>query len=311
MNGETSGAAAHGGGGATAPLGAIAQQRVVEKLDEYMSRRDYAAAERHLLYWLEEARTLRDKRGELMVRNELVGHFRKVGNRQRAFEHAEAALLLIDELGFGNTISAGTTYTNAATAFNAFGENERALALFEKAAALYEGSPRTDPRLLGGVRNNRALVCVALRRFDEADALYQRALEAMAQVENGELEQAITYLNMADAAVARARADAQKAAGGERDTGQGALEEAGDPAVAPAPATAADADLDAFALAACEDEVERLLDKALALLDTPTVPRDGYYAFVCEKCAPTFAYYGYFLADADLRERARTIYERP
>ena len=62
-------------------LGSIPQQRVVEKLDEYMSRRDYAGAERHLLYWLEEALAAGDKRGELMVRNELVGHFRKVGNK--------------------------------------------------------------------------------------------------------------------------------------------------------------------------------------------------------------------------------------
>ena len=34
----------------------IPQQRVIEKMDAYMSRRDYAGAERHLLYWLEEAR---------------------------------------------------------------------------------------------------------------------------------------------------------------------------------------------------------------------------------------------------------------
>ena len=76
------------------PLAPIPQQRVVEKLDEYMSRRDYEGAEKHLLYWLEEARALGDERGELMVRNELVGHFRKTGGKEQAFEHAEAALAL-------------------------------------------------------------------------------------------------------------------------------------------------------------------------------------------------------------------------
>ena len=40
------------------------------------------------------------------------------------------------------------------------------------------------------------------------------------------------------------------------------------------------------------------------------MPRDGYYAFVCEKCAPTFDYYGYFLIADDLNERAKAIYER-
>ena len=42
----------------------------------------------------------------------------------------------------------------------------------------------------------------------------------------------------------------------------------------------------------------------------PDTARDGNYAFVCEKCAPTFHYYGYFLWGAELEERARAIYER-
>ena len=253
----------------------IPQQRVIEKLDDYMSRRDYEGAERHLLFWLDEARALGDTRGELMVCNELVGHFRKTGNEAQALAHGDAALALVDELGFANTISAGTTYTNVATAFNAFDRNERAAELFDKAMAIYEGSPHTSPSLLGGLYNNRALVCIALGRFDEANQLYHKALDIMANVENGQLEQAITYLNMADAAVAKARAEGRA----EDD-------------------------------ATCEEVVERYLDTAFELLDTPSVPRDGYYAFVCEKCAPTFAYYGYFLADGELRERAKAIYER-
>ena len=48
--------------------------------------------------------------------------------------------------------------------------------------------------------------------------------------------------------------------------------------------------------------------EAEALLDTPSVPRNGYYAFVCEKCAPTFSYYGYFLTAEKLTGRAEEIY---
>ena len=271
----------------------IPQQRIIEKLDEYMSHRDYEGAEKHLLFWLDEARALGDERGELMVRNELVGHFRKTGDKEKAFEHAEAALALIDKLDFGNTISAGTTYTNVATAFNAFGENERSYELFCKARELYEGSPNTSPKLLGGLYNNMALVCVSLQQFDEAAELYQKALATAVNVENSELELAITYLNIADAAVAKAYANTgTKVRGASPDVPEG--EDA--------------ALVDAYAI--CEREVNFCLDKALELIDVPTVPRDGYYAFVCEKCAPTFGYYGYFLADADLRERAKAIYER-
>ena len=264
--------------GASGARGSVPQQRIAEKLDEYMARRDYAGAERHLRYWLDEALAIGDLRGQLMVRNELVGHYRKTGNREQALAHGDAALALLDELGFGQTISAGTTYTNVATACNAFGENERSLSLFRKAVEVYEGSPRTEPQLLGGLYNNMALACVALSRFDEAGELYRKALSVMEKVPGGQLEQAITYLNMADATVAAAMSH----------SGVDEVTALMDPA--------------------CEGAVEECLDEALSLLDSPEPARDGYYAFVCEKCAPVFAHYGYFLADADLRSRAQAIY---
>ena len=254
--------------GAQPKVKPIPQQRIIEKMDEYMSRRDYAGAERHLLYWLAEAQLGDDKRGELLVRNELVGHYRKVGNREKALESGDEALRLLDELDFGGTISSGTTYTNVATACSAFGENQRALALFEKARAVYESAPRTAPELLGGLYNNMALACVALGQFDRAFDLYDKAMDAMGKVPGGVLEQAITCLNMANAVEAR---DGMEAG---------------------------------------EHRIFDLVDRAWELLDDPSAPRNGYYAFVCEKCVPTFSYYGYFAAAEELQNAAREIYER-
>ncbi|MBQ9415049.1 MAG: tetratricopeptide repeat protein [Clostridia bacterium] len=254
--------------GVEEPIKAIPQQRIIDKMNDYMSRRDYAGAERHLLYWLEEAKLGRDQRGELLIRNEMIGHYRKTGERDKAFDSVDEALRLVDALKMQQTVSAGTTYTNAATACNAFGENERALALFEKAKAVYEAIPRTAPELLGGLYNNMALTCVALGRFAEAYALYDKATAEMAKVPGGVLEQAITCLNVANAIEAE----------------QG--------------------------LEAGESRIFELLDQAYDLLDDSSAPRDGYYAFVCEKCAPTFSYYGYFAAANELNERAKQIYER-
>ena len=110
----------------------IPQRRVREKLDEYMSRRDYAGAERHLNYWLAEAQQNGDKRGEFFVRGEMMGHYRKIGNREQAILNANESLNLIDQLGFEGTLSAGTAYVNAATVYDAFGMLERSIELFEK-----------------------------------------------------------------------------------------------------------------------------------------------------------------------------------
>lgn len=59
-----------------------------------------------------------------------------------------------------------------------------------------------------------------------------------------------------------------------------------------------------------EKEINALLKKASDALDNESNEKNGYYAFVCEKCAPTFGYYGYFLYENDLKERAKKIYER-
>lgn len=244
----------------------IPQQRVREKLDAYLSRRDAGGARRHLLYWLDEAKLGGDLRGELMVRNELIGHCRKTGDRGGALEHIEAALNLLDRLDLGGSVTEGTTCVNAATALNAFGENARALDLFERARSVYEAAPAAEPSMLGGLYNNMGLCLAALRRYDEALSMYERALEAMSRVENGRLEQAVTCLNMAN------------------------LFE------------------DWLGMEAAEQRVYALLDRAVECLDAPGIPHDGYCAFVYEKCAPTFEYYGYF-ADAErLKREAERIY---
>ena len=254
--------------GVTKEVKPVPQQRIIEKMNEYMGRRDYKGAERHLHYWLEEARLGRDLRGELMIRNELIGHYRKVGEREGAMENIDVALALLEALDFGQTISAGTTYVNAATACNAFGENGRSMTLFQKAKAIYEAAPRTEAGLLGGLYNNMALTCAALERYDEALAYYEKAMEQMGKVPGGALEQAITCLNMADML--------------EKRDG----------------------------LEAAEPQIFELVDRAFELLQEGGAPEDGYYAFVCEKCAPAFSYYGYFLAAEELQKKADEIYER-
>lgn len=57
-----------------------------------------------------------------------------------------------------------------------------------------------------------------------------------------------------------------------------------------------------------EKEIEALLALAEKILEE-WQKRDGYYAFVCEKCASVFGYYGHFYFEKELRERAKKIYE--
>ena len=227
--------------------------------------------------------------------------------RGMAMESAGKALELLEQLGMERSISAGTTYVNIATAYNAFGEYEKSMEMFRKAREAYESSTYTEPALIGGLYNNMALTCSALGQYEEALDLYEKAMTVMAQVPDGELEQAITCLNMANTV----------------ETQQGL--ERGENRIF---------ELVERAEALLEGKAEELLGKEEALLKkAEELPKEedallqpmpgnetgaeeqngcsvagrldingderarlGYFAFVCEKCAPTFSYYGYFLA---------------
>ena len=58
-----------------------------------------------------------------------------------------------------------------------------------------------------------------------------------------------------------------------------------------------------------EDErINSLLEKALDILENPEFYGYGKYAFTCRKCAPSFGFFGFFLAEKALNERVDKIY---
>ena len=242
--------------------------RIMDKLREYEDKNDWPGVERHLKYWLAEAEANRDERGQLMLNNELMGYYRKQGRQDEAFAHADRAVELVEKLGMEDTVTAGTTWVNAGTVREAFGDPVGGLVFFENARANYEKNlPEGDGRL-GGLYNNMALSLAVCGRYEEATEMFRKAIEVMKKQEYGELEQAITWLNMADAAEA------------------------------------------ALGPEAAEDTVEEYLETAEKLLNTESLPRNGYYAFVCEKCAPVFGHYGWFMTEAELKKRAEEINDR-
>lgn len=245
------------------PLG-----RVLEKLEEYFAKNDYASAQRHLLYWLNEARLGRDKRGEFSIFNELMGLYRKVGKEKEALDACTHALNLAESLEIITSAAGATALLNAATVYKAFGKAEKTLPLFEKAEKIYLCELDASDERIGGLYNNFALALVDCKQFSRAREYYQKALEQMKNTSSGELEQAITLLNLAE------------------------LEEI------------------EFGLEEACDKISNLVEQAWELFNLEKTIKNGYYAFVCEKCASTFGYYGYFLYELELKNRAEEIYAR-
>ena len=252
---------------ADAPVRSIDVRRFLSKLDSYFDKNDYDGARRHLEYWYAEAVAGRDLRGRFSVLNEMLGFYRKTGNREKALGAVHEIVQVIHELGTDNSVGSATAYINIGTVYKAFSMSEDALPYFERASTIYTDGLKPDDVRFGGLYNNMALVLTDLKQYDRAYEYYNKALSIMLNAADGKPEAAVTYLNMANAAEARL-----------------GLEEA-------------------------EELITDYLDRAELCLDSPDNERNGNYAFVCEKCAPVFSYYGRFFYAAELKKRMSEIYE--
>ncbi len=245
-----------------APLGHIPVDRIISKVDSLFDRNDYVEAGRLLEYWENEAKALRDKRGELAMESELIGYYRKQNNKEKGLVAVKRAIELVEELNQGDMASGATIFINCATAYKAFGMAEESLPLYIRAEEIYKKVMGENDSRFGGLYNNMALALADLGRFEDAERSYFKALAVMEKAPRGESECAITYINLAHM-------------------------------------------YDDFG---CAEKIKDCMDKAYSLLKSENLTHDGYYAFVIEKCAPSFAYFGNKEVCEQLKKEASDIY---
>lgn len=179
-----------------------------------------------------------------------------------------------------------------------------ALSCAEKALKLAESMGLSGNITMGTTLINAATAYKAFDRAEKALVLYERAkdiYEAELKPDDGRLgglynNMALSLLDLgrfdeAKALFENALCVMEKVSGGEAE-------------MAITYCNMAD-----LSSAQGKGDISEYIKKAFELLDTETLPRDGYYAFVCEKCAPTFAHYGYPYCERELLKRARLIYE--
>lgn len=241
---------------------------VYNKIDNLADREEYAEIEKLLNYWLTEAERENDLRARLSLLSEQIGFYRKQGRGPECLSAAEKAVTLLTRTGLDEDIFGSTILLNAATGYKAFGKTEESLELFRKAREVYEAELPGDDSRLAGLYNNMALSLADFGNYDEAEALYNKALSVLEKIYDSEGERAITFLNLADLVSLR------------------------------------------FGDMKGEETISRYLDAAESLLDAESLPQNGNYAFILEKCAPVFGHYGYFAAEQKFQKRAREIRER-
>ncbi|MCR4647829.1 MAG: tetratricopeptide repeat protein [Lachnospiraceae bacterium] len=180
------------------PKSRIPVDRIMEKYDKHIEDGELERAESHLKYWLDEAKSVNDEAGEIVILGEMMGFCRKNGKKEEAFSYAKQAVSKVEKYGFGDSVTGATAILNAGTVYRTFGENEMSAALYKNAESIYEKLLDGEDERLGGLYNNFASALAQLDEYDAALDKYNKALAIMGKKENGKLECAITYLNIAD-----------------------------------------------------------------------------------------------------------------
>lgn len=253
----------------TNPTRFIDMDRIIRRLNEHFDKKEFEQAERLLDYWIVEAVNGNDKKGELQLRNEYMGLARKLGKEEKAFLHVTRADELLRELGLDKNVSGATIYVNIATVYKAFGNSEKAIPYFNKAKEIYEIELPTNDKKLSALYNNMALALVDLNQLEAADTYYTKAEEVLDMFEDGKIDEAISLLNHADLLYKRYKLDVSE-------------------------------DYQKY-----ENNIHNKIERAWKLIDDISNVRDEYYRYVCEKCAPSFGFYGYFLYQKELERRSK------
>ena len=244
--------------------------RVLKKLDEYFNNNDLLGAGEYLSFWECEARNTSDDRALLSILNEYLGYCRRVNNKEKAIATIDECKLLIDKLGILDTISAATIFINAATTSAHFGNVEEGLILYDKAKKCYTNLNKKDTYEYATLLNNSASVMSILKKYDNAERNYLEAIEILKKIGNHDGEIALSLTMLAHITF-------DKACDPDDSTYQ---------------------------------KVESLLDESITYLKSDKIVRDGNFAFILDKIAPSFDYFKRPGQAKAMRNLSKEIYSK-
>lgn len=240
----------------------IPLEEIIARCDELFNAEKSAELGEFLRHWRQEARKLKDLKGELSILSELMGHYRMNNDPQRGIEAVESGIGLIKKLGLSGELSAGTILLNGATALQSFGKVEQALSLYAESARIYERHLAPEDWRFAGLYNNMAAAYSEKGEYKLAEKCYLRALDVLKSCGNLP-DSAVTCLNLAQL---------------YRLWNNDAV------------------------------LIEGMLECARECFDAPDLPRDGYYAHTCRKCASGFGALGRKDIEEELNKRADDYY---
>ena len=244
--------------------------RFLKKLDGCFNKNDLVSADECIDFWESEARNACDERALLTILNERLGLSRRMNDSKKGTDAILECISLVEKLNLTNNISGATIYINAATTSSHFGKDQEGIVLYDKAKKCYVDNGQTNSYEYATLLNNSAGVLCKLKKYDLAEKNYLDAIEILKKLGNRDGEIALSLVMLAYIAY--------DSSDNPDDT--------------------------------VYEKVENLLDESIKYLKSDKIVRDGNFAFILDKCAPSFDYFKRPGQAKAMRELAKEIYNK-
>ena len=172
-------------------------QKILKEFNELIERNRLEEAEQFLNHKIEEANRYGEWKAELKFLKELMKFYSEIGKKEHGMSAVDRALELSKQHEEEGSLAYGMTLLNAATAVHIFGNDEKALELYEGVYAIYEEKLHTNDFRFAGLYQKMGVVCEELEQFERAEEYFSKALTIMEHLKRGEMELAVTHINLA------------------------------------------------------------------------------------------------------------------
>lgn len=172
-------------------------EHVLQQLDNLFAEHKIDKVEEFLMSKLDEAAQEGDKGAVITLMNEMIGHYREIGEFEKSVEYCSQVLSLMQKMGLEGSVSYATTLLNVANAYRAAGLLRESMAAYQVVVSIYEGNIAYNDFRYASLYNNMSLLFQEMGDYESACDCLERALGIATQYSNARIETAVTYTNLA------------------------------------------------------------------------------------------------------------------
>ncbi len=172
-------------------------EEVLGQLDELFAQHKADQVEAFLLGRIQEATAEQDTSSLITLINELIGHYREMGEFDKSISCCRQVLELMGQAGLKGSVAYATTLLNVANACRAAGLLRESMIYYQEVKGIYGQKLAAEDFRYASLYNNMSLLFQEMGDFESACDCLERALSIVSLYTEARIEVAVTYTNLA------------------------------------------------------------------------------------------------------------------